>query len=293
MKDDAHDDLSTATGVLASISEHIKDLRKSERRVAHVVLDDPQAVLDMGVANLASRAEVSDPTVLRFCTALGYGGYRSFQIALAQSLAFGVPATNSAIRRTDASGTIVDKIFAYTLSSLDHTRRTLNVESVVRAIEMMAGATELVFCGHGASQIIAADAAQKFPLFGVPCSAPSDAHVQIMTAAMATSGTVFTLISNTGRTASILELAHTARDAGASVIAITGGPGPLAELSDHVVIVETHENTDVFTPTISRIAALVLVDVLSTGVALLRSDDHVHRMQEMKALLADIREERL
>lgn len=264
-------------------------MRKSEKRVAAVILDDPAEALNMSMARLAAAAGVSDPTVMRFCVALGYDGYQTFRLALAQSLAFGVPATNSAIGRGDTSEVIIDKIFAYTLSSLDHTRRTLEVAPVVEAIRLMASARELVFLGHGASHIIAQDAAQKFPLFGVPCSAPGDTHQQYMLASMAREGVVITLISNTGHTASILELARIGKENGATVIGVTGASSPLTEIVDVALVVETLENTDLFTPTISRIAALVLIDVLSTGVALLRPDSHVARIQAMKASLADLR----
>lgn len=285
--------LPTATGVLAIIAERLPELRKSEKRVASIVLGDPEAALDMSMGRLASASAVSDPTVMRFCTALGFDGYQTFRLALAQSLAFGVPATNSAIARDDSSELIVDKVFAYTLSSLDHSRRKLDTESVVKAIELMASARELAFFGHGASQIIAQDAAQKFPLFGVPCSAPADSHQQHMLASMATEGTVITLISNTGHTSSILDLARLSKEHGASTVGIAGAPSPLTEIVDAPIIVETLENTDLFTPTISRIAALVLIDVLSTGVALLRPDEHVQKMQQMKASLAEKRSGRL
>lgn len=294
MKDDqlaGETPLPTSTGVLAEIADSIDELRQSERRVATVILEDPDSAMNMSISKLAAAAGVSDPTVMRFCTALGYDGYQAFRIALAQSLAFGVPATNSAIARSDSQVEIIDKIFSYTLSSLDHTRRRLDTHAVVRAIELMAAADQLVFCGHGASSIIAQDAAQKFPLFGVPCVAPADSHQQHMSSYMACEGDVYTLISNTGHTASIIDIARVAKAHGASVIGITGDVSPLAEIADVAVLVETHENTDTFTPTISRIAALVLVDILSTGVALLRSDEHLGKVQEMKAALADKRVE--
>ncbi len=285
--------LPTGAGVLSQIADSIDDLRKSERRVADVILDDPTAALNMSIAKLSAAAGVSDPTVMRFCSALGYSGYQTFRIALAQSMAFGVPATNSAISRDDPGDVIVEKIFAYTLSSLDHTRRMLDIDAVVAAIDLLAAATSLVFIGHGASHIIAQDAAQKFPLFGLPCSAPADSHQQHMMACMAQEGDTFTFISNTGRTASILDLVEIVRSQGGSTVGIAGGPSPLIDVVDAPLIVETHENTDLFTPTISRIAALVMIDVLSTGVALSRSDDHVHRVQDMKASLAETRHRRL
>ncbi|WP_112312618.1 hypothetical protein [Pseudogemmobacter bohemicus] len=56
-----------------------------------------------------------------------------------------------------------------------------------------------------------------------------------------------------------------------------------------LINVETLENTDLFTPTTSRIAALVAVDILSTLVA--RRHDRVEsqRLLRMKRYLSQVR----
>ena len=100
-----------------------------------------------------------------------------------------------------------------------------------------------------------------------------------MTATMMGPGDVAVIISNTGRTRSILNVARIARESGAQVIGITGSQ----------LIVETLDNTDIYTPTISRIAAPVIIDILSTAVALGREDDRLARFQLMKRRLSDLR----
>ena len=52
-----------------------------------------------------------------------------------------------------------------------------------------------------------------------------------------------------------------------------------------MLIVETLDNTNVYTPTTSRIAALVVIDILSTAVALRREEGHVDRLDRMKRRL--------
>ncbi|HSU98521.1 MAG TPA: MurR/RpiR family transcriptional regulator, partial [Roseiarcus sp.] len=47
-------------------------LRKSEAKVADLVLADPARVLDSSLAQVAGLAGVSQPTVIRFCVAVGY-----------------------------------------------------------------------------------------------------------------------------------------------------------------------------------------------------------------------------
>ena len=102
-------------------------------------------------------------------------------------------------------------------------------------------------------------------------------------------GEVAFVISNTGTTRSIIEIARLARGNGATVICLTGSDSPLTSYCDVSLIVETLENTNMYTPTISRIAALVIIDILSTSVAMRRPADYQARIHQMKRQLSDMR----
>jgi RpiR family carbohydrate utilization transcriptional regulator len=265
------------------------DLRKSDRKVADVVLEDPRRVLNSTIGETAALAQVSQPTVLRFTTAIGCNGFPDFKIRLAQSLAFGTPATHSVLLETDQPETVAEKIFDYTMTSLDWARSRLDKKALNAAIDLLTAARSIVFFGFGASGIVARDAQQKFPLFGVPCGAELDSHQQVMVASMMKPGEVAFVISNTGTTRSIIEIARLARDNGAAVICLTGSDSPLTSYCDVSLIVETLENTNMYTPTISRIAALVIIDVLSTSVAMRRPAEYQSRIHQMKRQLSDMR----
>ncbi|MBV8352468.1 MAG: MurR/RpiR family transcriptional regulator, partial [Verrucomicrobia bacterium] len=83
--------------------------------------------------------------------------------------------------------------------------------------------------------------------------------------------------------------AKVARKNGATVIGISGSDSPLIRNCDVGLIVETLENTDIYTPTISRIAGLVIIDILATGVALRRDAAHDAKLSRMKRQLAAMR----
>ena len=118
-------------------------------------------------------AEVSQPTVMRFCLAVGCTGFQDFKLRLAHSLALGTPATHSVLLDTDGPAAVVEKIFDYTITSLDWARHHLDRQALGRAIAMLEAASAIEFFGFGASGIVARDAQQNFPLFGVPCGAHS------------------------------------------------------------------------------------------------------------------------
>ena len=276
--------------VLELILVRLPELRKSDRRVGEHVLSDPQAALAATVAETARRAGVSEPTVMRFCTALGFEGFQDFKLKLAHSVALGVPATQSVLDATDTPQKLTDKVFDYTMTSLDWARSQLDHEAVARAIDLLAAAHRIEFFGFGASWIVAADAQQKFPLFGAPCTVHSDSHQQFIAASMMQAGDVAVAISNTGQTAALLDIVRTAREAGATVIGISGREGGrMSRLCHCLLVIETLENTDIYTPTISRLAALVLVDVLAVGVAMRRGGDHQQRLVAMKKRLSSMR----
>ena len=268
------------------ISARLPELRKSEQKVAAAVLADPAQVVRESLADLARRAKVSEPTVVRFATALGFQGFQDFKIHAAQSVALGIPVTQSSIVEGDDVATTVEKIFNYSVTSLAHARSRLDTARVEQAAALMSGAGEIVFIGAGASSIVAEDAVQKAALFGVPCSAPVDPQMQFLAAALATPRTVLVAISNTGRTAGVIDAASSARARGAATIAITGEVGPLSEAVDVPILVETFENTDFYTPTTSRLAHLAVIDVLATVVAMNRPEEEKTHVREAKARLA-------
>jgi DNA-binding MurR/RpiR family transcriptional regulator len=281
----------TGGSVLERLSGELTGLRKSERKVAALVLDNPHFVVESTMAAVAEAATVSEPTVMRFSTSLGFDGFQSFKLALAQALALGMPVTHSALRADDDVADVSRKTFDHSISSLDRARRYLDTDRLSAAADAIMGASSLLFIGFGASAVIAKDAEQKAALFGVPCAAPEDPHQQFMAAMTSDPGTVVIAISNTGRTSLVLEVVDHARARGMTVIGITGDESPLWERSDIGIVVKTFEDTNTVTPAVSRLAALVVVDILATTVALRRGDDHVEAIREMKRALAQFRSE--
>ena len=271
--------------VLELVRAALPDLRKSDAKVAAAILAEPFGVLESTISQMAERAGVSQPTVIRFCVAIGFSGFQEFKLRLAHSLALGRPATHSVILESDSPGGVADKIFDYTLTSLDWARQHLDRDALGRAVAVLSQARSIEFFGFGASGIVAMDGQQKFPLFGVPCRAQSDSHQQIMTASMMQPGDVAVVISNTGSNRQVAEAAQAVRDSGAQLIGIVGAEGIVSALCDVTLIVETLDNTSVYTPTISRIAALVVIDILSTAVAMRRGGDHIERLNAMKRRL--------
>ncbi|MCL7407344.1 MurR/RpiR family transcriptional regulator [Paradonghicola geojensis] len=275
--------------LLEVIARSLPVLRKSDRRVGEAILAAPEAAVEMTLASLASAAEVSEPTVIRFAAAIGCDGFRDLRVKLARSLAFSRTTSHSAIAPTDELDGIIGKVFDFNLSNIAWVSAHLDPTAIAAAVEALSRAPRIEFFGLGASGIVALDAQQKFPLFGVPCIAQTDGHQMLMAAAMLRKGDVAVAISNTASTLEVVRAARVARERGATTIGITGSHGPLLQHCYVSIVSETLENTDLFTPTASRISAMIVIDILSTAVSLRRSRAEQNSIAEMKRLLSDVR----
>jgi RpiR family carbohydrate utilization transcriptional regulator len=280
-------EISAGSSNILGLASRIRErLRNSEKKVVNVVIAEPDWVTHASVAEVARRAGVSEPTVMRSCASLGLSGFRALQIALAQDLALGIPATQSVITSSDTTATVLVKILDYFVTNLDHTRRVLQPGLVEAAVDILSSARQILFLGLGESAIVAEDAQQRFFLFGVPCFASADTHMQFIAAYLTDPQTAVVAISHTGKTPDIIEMVRAAKANKAMIITITGGASPLSDFADVPIIVEALENTDIYTPTVSRLAHLVILDVLATAVALRRPASDIERLRQMKSHLA-------
>ena len=280
----------TDDNLLETISRHLPVLKRSQSKVAQFVLANPNEVTGMRLSDIAARTEVSEPSVIRFCVSVGCSGYQELKIELAKSLAYARSTSHSAISETDGPSDVIAKVFDFNLSSLNWVRSNLNEDQILRAVDILAKANQIQFFGFGASGISAMDAQQKFPLFGRPCGAVVDGHQMVITGAMLRAGDVIVAISNTGTTREVLQACKVAQERGAQVIGLTRSlESPLAQRCDVPIVIETLENTDLYTPTISRIAVMVVIDILSTLTSLKLPELHQENIREMKRILSDVR----
>ena len=153
-------------------------------------------------------------------------------------------------------------------------------------------AQKISFFGLGASASVAHDALNKFFRFNVPVVYFEDILMQRMSCMNSTTGDVVVLISHTGRTKSLVEVAQIARMNDATVVGITSGDSPLAQECTYVLSLEVPEDTDMYMPMASRIAQLTLIDVLATGFTLRRGNKFRENLKRVKDTLRGSRYEK-
>ena len=274
-------------GVSTLLAEHVPDrdagnpllerlrnardaLSPAERRVANVVLENPRAALNDPIAAIAKMADVSQPTVIRFCRSLGFEGLADFKLKLGSGLTGTIPLQRTQVRRQDTTADLCAKVLDNTISSIVQFRESLNVDSVDRAIGLLREAQRVELYALGNSSAVALDAHYKLFRFRIPVVAHTDASMLAMAAEMLGPKDVAVLISSSGQTAEMLRAAQIARDRGAAVIAITTNQSPLAKKATVCIAVDHSEDSSTFVAMISRILHLLVIDMVAVGLAVRR-----------------------
>lgn len=258
--------------MLDRIQSTLQSLAPAEQRVGKLLLSDPRSFASTPVADLAERAQVSKPTVVRFCRTMGYKGLSDFKLKLAGSISEGVPFIHRNVGAQDNSNDVLVKVIDNTVTAFLKYRNDASSAQIDKAAEAIAlthkKGKRLEFFGVGNSGIVAQDAQHKFFRLGFHTISHSDGHMQIMSASLLGPGDCLVVFSNSGRTRDLLDSCEIAKKNGATTIVVTASGSPLANAGKIHLAADHPESYEKFSPMVSRLLHLMIVDVLATAVAL-------------------------
>ena len=261
---------ANGSAILGQIRRALTSLSPAEQRVAQHVLAQPRSALNDPIAQIARAADVSQPTVIRFCRSLGCEGLSDFKLRLASGLTGTVPITHTQVTGNDSMLELGAKVLGNTASAILQARDHLNRDSMDRAMRLIADSRRVEIYAVGHYGAVANDAQFKFLRVGISAVAHTDPRLQTLAANLLNPEVVVLIISSSGRIAELLAVAEKAQERGATVIAITESQSPLARKSDLALIVDHVEDIATQVPMISRILHLLMIDILVVGVTLQR-----------------------
>lgn len=258
--------------MLDRIKASLPSLAPAEQRVGKLVLADPRNFASLPVSELAERAHVSKPTVVRFCRSMGYDGLSDFKLKLVGTVSEGVPFIHRSVDVDDKVGDVLVKVIDNTVAAFLKYRNDASTHAIEKAVDALMETYRhrgrIEFFGAGNSGIVAQDAQHKFFRLGINAIAYSDGHMQVMSASLLRPGDCVVIISNSGRTRDLMDAADIARKHGATVITITASGSPLAT-AGHIHLAADHpEGYDRYSPMTSRLMHLMIIDIMATCLAL-------------------------
>ncbi|MES2105420.1 MAG: glucokinase [Pseudomonadota bacterium] len=254
--------------VLEKIRQARERMSQSECKVADWVLKEPNAMLTLPIAEIAQRIGVSQPTVMRFCRSIGVQGLADFKLKLASGLTGGaITVAHAHVEMSDSDAELAHKVLGNNASAALALRDMLDAKALTAGIDLLRNAHRVELLSVGSARVVAEDMQQKLLHLGIVSSYFPDPQAQEISAGMLTPNDVVLVVSRSGARPELLKSVKVARACGAKILAITNSSSPLAKLADILLTLNHPEGNLNFVPMIVRLLQLMLLDILSVGLA--------------------------
>ena len=278
--------------LLVRLQQVLPVLRPSESRVVKFILNDPMQASTMTITNLANAAATSTTTIIRLCRRLGHHGFRTFRQALTiaaandhgQRVEFGV--SNGDIDLSEEPAQIWRKLAFEEARTVQETVEHLDVGVVRRVVNAIDTAPVVDVYGSASSGLAAQDLQQKLHRIGHQVNAWTDPHLALMSASCLPTGAVAVGFSHSGETEETISALETASRSGAYTVAITNFPNsPITLHSNSVLTTVSNETRFRYGATSSRMAQLIIVDVIFMGVVALHPEETLRAVEKTYAAI--------
>ena len=199
--EDRRGDHPAVRDIIGQIKDRHALLRPAEQAVADAILADVRGAVEASNAEIAARAGVSQPTVTRFCRAIGCEGVRDFKLQLARSLVVGdlyldepPPAPAEGNRPA-----YFDSVFREAHTAIDEVERQIDPGALIKAAGWIERARRVVVFGlGGSSAALAEEMHVRLFRYGIGVNALTDPYMARMTAATLGPNDVLIAISASG-----------------------------------------------------------------------------------------------
>ncbi|EMY45713.1 MurR/RpiR family transcriptional regulator [Glaesserella parasuis] len=233
--------MSARGKILDTIGALQNSLTKTEKKIATVILSQPDLLNQCSLSKVANQLDVGEATFIRFCRTLGFKGYTDFKLDLAIELAT-QQKESSTLLDTDVAETDTPKEIAIKLQNtlnnvIAETVNLLDYAELEKVVEELRKADRIFLFGVGSSGLTAEDAQHKLMRIGLHAAAVTNNHFMYMQAALLKKGDIVIGISHSGYSEETTKALKISRDNGAITVAITHNlRSPITEEADYVLI---------------------------------------------------------
>lgn len=254
----------------------IKDLTPVERQVTDYIINHIDEMGNIGIVELGEKSFSSPTTIKRLCNKLGIESYIDFRVQISQEVENYnkisiLKKARNPVRKHDSLSQIIEKVSYRSAKSILDSRELNKEDTFVKVIGLMKKATQIDFYGIGPSHIVAQDAQIKALRLGFATTC-FDNHIEMLiNARMSKNDRLGILISYTGETQDIINVAQELKVHKVPAVSITSySNNSVSQLCDTNIFVDASESFNRLGGMSSRIATLNVIDILFT--ALINSD---------------------
>ena len=256
---------------LTRIRAKLPTLAAAEARVANWVMQQPEKIMNLSMAQVAQACGVSDTTVLRFCRNAGFHGYTDLKLSIARDLTSPTQVIHDDITEDDPPAVIARKVFMSNIQAMYDTLEVLDEQALVQAITLLENARQILIVGVGTSAPIVHGMYNMLMRLGLNCKAQTDSYLQLMEVALLGPGDVVIGVSQSGSSKDPVYTLQQAKANGASTICIAGNAqSPITQYADVTLLSVAREAR--IEAIASRLAQMSIADALYVIVALKNID---------------------
>jgi len=277
---------------MKTIFSHIRTryhiLSPTQKRIADFVLSNSDGVFLLSLSQLAEKCDTSETTILRFLHKLGFDSYQVFRVRIAQDASsHSGQAIYEEIQVGDSLAQIRQKVIMSTVNSIQDLDNLISTQVLEQVATLMSKAGRMLFCGLGASGVVATDAFHKFLRLGIDAACFNDTHFMNIACSHVDANTLVFAVSHSGESRDILEAAALAKKNQAKVIALTSyAHSTIAKQADYVLLSSSNETKFRSDAMSSRILQLVIIDILYVAVVLKLGETGIDKINTSRLAVA-------
>ncbi|MDD7193599.1 MAG: MurR/RpiR family transcriptional regulator [Clostridiaceae bacterium] len=260
-------------------------LSKGHKRIADFIKTNYEKASFMTAANLGKAVGVSESTVVRFASHIGFEGYPELQQYLQEM----VKSHLTSVQRMDVAASrfegddFIDKAFAADIEMIKATRDGISREAFAKSVEAINSAEKIYILGVRSSASLASFAAFYFRFLYrdvvlVDTSAASEMFEQMFRIG---SNDVCIAVSFPRYSNQTVKALSFARKRGAAIISITDGEmSPIAQYATHLLVAKSSMVSFVD----SLVAPLSLINALIAASAREKREDVYNDFKELEKI---------
>lgn len=271
-----------------------RNLSAAENQVREYILKYPKKVLEYTVYDLARESFTSPATVVRLCKKIDIRGFTRLKVLLAEEIKYFQDIKlnlldSTTIEKDDTPRAVIEKITNIAVKTIEETRVLVNEKQFMKVVKLLEKAVIIDFYGVGASHIVAMDGLFKFMRIGKNVITYQFYDRQYVQAVNSDASHVGIIISYSGETKEMLQIAGILQKNGTPVVAVTScGENSLNRIADYNLFVTAKETVFRSGAMASRTAQLYIIDILYALYCSLHYDETIQRIQQTRIDSADV-----
>ncbi len=278
--------MDTSADVLELIEESYRTFSKGQRYIADYICSNYDKAVDMTAARLGKIVGVSESTVVRFATELGFKGYPQFQKALGELVKqrlSSVQRISLTYDRLSESEDLVSSVIHNDIQNLKRTEELIDRRAFNQAIDLIGNARKIYVIGGRSCGTLASFLSYYLSyIFEDVRLIRSDSETEsIEEIHRINERDVIIAISFPRYSMKTIQTVSFARNQKAKIIAITDGEqSPLAKYSDCSI----YAGSDMVSFVDSLVAPLSVVNAMLAALSMRYKDSVINTMKSMESI---------